>query len=115
VKKGSGSGGSSVYPVCLVSRIGKPTREPKRLDRPDKPERPNRPKKQDRLADIFNSLLKGPFDYSPQSTDNIRGGKVRKIFRKIKKFIHKSLSPASVDNSVSKIPLPLKNRTFLHL
>jgi hypothetical protein len=40
---------------------------------------------------------------------------VRNIFRKIKKNIHKILSPASVDKSVNKIALPPKNRGFIHL
>jgi hypothetical protein len=43
------------------------------------------------------------------------GGEVRNIFRKIKKNIHKTLSPASVDKSVHKIALPAKYRTFHHL
>jgi hypothetical protein len=39
---------------------------------------------------------------------------VRDIYKKVKKNIHKTLSPASVDKSVHKITLPSKFRTFLH-
>ena len=42
-------------------------------------------------------------------------GKVRNIFRKIKKYIRKSLSPASVDKSVNKVAPPPKYRAFLNL
>jgi hypothetical protein len=38
---------------------------------------------------------------------------VRNISRKVKKNIHKTLSPASGDKSVHKIALPSKFRTFL--
>jgi hypothetical protein len=40
---------------------------------------------------------------------------VRNIYRKIKKNIHKTLSPASVDKSVHKIALSSKYCTFLYL
>jgi hypothetical protein len=40
---------------------------------------------------------------------------VRNIFRKIKKNVHKTLSPASVDKSVHKIALPSKYSTFLYV
>ena len=43
------------------------------------------------------------------------GGAARNKFRKIKKNIHKTLSPASGDKSVHKIVLPAKYRTFLYL
>jgi hypothetical protein len=36
------------------------------------------------------------------------------MYRKVKKNIHKTLSPASVEKSVHKIALPSKFRTFLH-
>jgi len=38
---------------------------------------------------------------------------VRDIYKKVKKNIHKTLSPASVDKSVHKITLPSKFLTFL--
>ena len=38
---------------------------------------------------------------------------MRNMYRKVKKNIHKTLSPASVDKSVHKIALPSKFRTFL--
>jgi hypothetical protein len=37
---------------------------------------------------------------------------VRNIYRKVKKIVHKTLSPASVDKSVHKIALRSKFRTF---
>jgi len=37
------------------------------------------------------------------------------IFRKIKKNVHKTISPASVDKSVHKITLPATYRAFLHI
>ena len=40
---------------------------------------------------------------------------MRNIYRKVKKNVHKTLSPASVDKSVHKIALPSKYRTFLYL
>jgi len=40
---------------------------------------------------------------------------VRNIYRKVKKNIHKTLSPASVDKSVHKIALLSKYSTFLYL
>jgi hypothetical protein len=40
---------------------------------------------------------------------------VRNISRKVKKNIHKILSPASVDKSVHKLALLPKNRAFLNL
>jgi hypothetical protein len=42
-----------------------------------------------------------------------RGREVRNIFRKIKKNIHKTLSPASGDKSVHKIALSSKIGVFL--
>ena len=38
---------------------------------------------------------------------------VRNMYRKVKKHIHNTLSPASGDKSVHKITLPSKYRTFL--
>jgi hypothetical protein len=38
---------------------------------------------------------------------------VRDIYKKVKRNIHKTLSPASVDKSVHKIILPSKFLTFL--
>lgn len=49
------------------------------------------------------------------SINAVRGRKVRNIIRKIKKNIHKILSPASGDKSVHKIALSSKNRLFLYL
>ena len=43
------------------------------------------------------------------------GEAVRNIYRKIKKNIHKPLSPASVDKSVHKFAPPSKYSTFLYL
>ena len=43
------------------------------------------------------------------------GGEVRNIFRKIKKNIHNTLSPTSVDKPVHKIARPVKYRPFLYL
>lgn len=43
------------------------------------------------------------------------GGAMINTFRKIKKNVHKTLSPASVDKSVHKIPLPATYRAFLHI
>jgi len=43
------------------------------------------------------------------------GGEARNVFRKIKKNIHKTLSPASVDKSVHKLALLSKYSTFLYL
>jgi hypothetical protein len=40
---------------------------------------------------------------------------VRNIYRKVKKIVHNTLSPASVDMSVHKIALPSKYSTFLHI
>jgi len=40
---------------------------------------------------------------------------MRNIYKKVKKNIHKTLSPASVDKSVHKIAFPSKFRTFLPL
>ena len=40
---------------------------------------------------------------------------MRNIYRKVKKNIHKSSSPASGDKPVHKIALPSKYRTFLYL
>jgi hypothetical protein len=40
---------------------------------------------------------------------------VRNIYRKVKKNIHNTLSPASVDKSVHKIALPTKYSIFLYL
>jgi hypothetical protein len=40
---------------------------------------------------------------------------VRTISRKVKKNVHKTLSPASVDKSVHRIALPSIYRTFLLL
>ena len=39
---------------------------------------------------------------------------MRNIYRKVKKNIHKTLSPASVDKPVHKIARPSKFRTFLY-
>ena len=39
---------------------------------------------------------------------------MKNIYKKVKKNLHKILSPASVDKSVHKIALPSKYRTFLH-
>jgi hypothetical protein len=35
--------------------------------------------------------------------------------KKVKKNVHKTLSPASVDKSVNKVALPPKYHAFLHL
>jgi len=43
----------------------------------------------------------------------IRFKVIRNIYKKVKKNIHKILSPASVDKSVHKIASPSKYRTFL--
>ena len=43
------------------------------------------------------------------------GGAMGNIFRKIKKNVHKTISPASVDKSVHKITLPATYRAFLHI
>jgi len=40
---------------------------------------------------------------------------VRNMYRKVKKNIHKTPSPASVDKSVNKVALPPKYSAFLHL
>ena len=40
---------------------------------------------------------------------------MRTNYRKVKKNVHKTLSPASVDKSVHKITVPSKYRTFLYL
>ncbi len=51
---------------------------------------------------------------SSQSKDTSRKGEVRTISRKVKKFIHETLSPVSVDKPVHKIALPSKFSPFLH-
>jgi len=56
-----------------------------------------------------------PFIRSFQGTDISRRGEVRNIYRKVKKNIHKTLSPASVDKSVHKIALASKYSTFFYL
>jgi len=40
---------------------------------------------------------------------------MRNVYKKVKKNIHKTLSPASVDKSVHKIAIPSKFRKFLPL
>ena len=40
---------------------------------------------------------------------------MRNMYRKVKKNIHKTPSPASVDKSVNKVVLAPKYRAFLHL
>jgi hypothetical protein len=37
------------------------------------------------------------------------------MYRKVKKNVHKTLSPASVDKSVNKVAPPPKYRAFLNL
>ena len=73
----------------------------------------------DALAMLYpyraRDLLSVPFSRSFQSTDISRGGEVRNIYRKIKKNVHKPLSPASVDKSVHKFAPPSKYSTFLYL
>jgi hypothetical protein len=44
--------GLSGYLVCLIHLVS--------LMQPNKPDRPNRPHEQDRLADFFSILLRGP-------------------------------------------------------
>jgi len=39
---------------------------------------------------------------------------VRNIYRKVKKNIHKTLSPVSVDKPVHKIAIPSQFNPFLH-
>jgi len=52
--------------------------------------------------------------FFPEHRHKLGGAAINK-FRKIKKNIHKTLSPASVDKSVHKIALPTKYITFLYL
>jgi hypothetical protein len=59
-------------------------------------------------------LLKRPFYRSSSTTNKSRGGKVRNIYKKVKKNVHKTLSPGSVDKSVNNIILPLKFGALLH-
>jgi hypothetical protein len=65
---------------------------------------------------LFQYPAKGTREsFSQEPLDEGRGGKVRNIYRKVKKNVHKTLSPASVDKSVHKVALPPKYRAFLHL
>jgi hypothetical protein len=43
------------------------------------------------------------------------GGEGRNINKKVKKNVHKTLSPASVDKSVNKVSPPSKCRAFRYL
>ena len=65
---------------------------------------------------VAEAVAKGGVSANKElSINTVRGRKVRNIIRKIKKNIHKILSPASGDKSVDKIALPSKNRLFLYL
>jgi hypothetical protein len=55
------------------------------------------------------------FNLSLQGQREQSEGKVKNMYRKVKKNIRKTLSPASVDKSVNKISLPSKYRAFHYL
>jgi hypothetical protein len=64
---------------------------------------------------IAEAVAKGGVSTDKElSLNTSRVRKVRNISRKIKKNIHKTLSPASGDKSVHKIVLPSKIGIFLY-